>query len=90
LQEIPLRKLRQIKLLPYIATGVILIAIVWAMTYRSILIEREQAFANSTEQAERLAGFFEQNVLQIFRYSDTYLKLVRREYLKHGSIDTIR
>jgi hypothetical protein len=60
---------------------VVLTVVVWAITYRSVALEREQSFMQSAEQPTRLAGVFEQHVLRAFRYSDSYLKLARREYI---------
>ena len=78
------------RLLPYVVTGTILIAVVWALTGRSISIERAEELTHSARQAERLAGFFEQQTLQTFRYGDSYLKTVRREYVEKGGIDAVR
>jgi PAS domain S-box-containing protein len=78
------------RLLPYVVIGLVLTAIVWAITYRSVALEREQSFMQSAEQAKRLAGFFEQHALRAFRYGDSYLKLARREYIGTGSVDAIR
>ncbi len=77
-------------LLPYVAIGLALTAIVWAITYRSVALEREQSFQQSAEQAKRMAGFFEQHALRAFRYGDSYLKLARREFIGSNSIDAVR
>ncbi|MDP6832111.1 MAG: PAS domain S-box protein [Alphaproteobacteria bacterium] len=77
-------------LLPYVATGTALVAAVWFFAYQTVLSERQQTLSQSAAQAERMAAFFEQNMLEILRYSDTYLKLARREYLNHGNVDAVR
>ncbi len=77
-------------LLPYIATGIVLVAIVWVFAYRSVVVESDRTLAQSAAQAERITGFFEEHVLKIFRYSDTYLKMARREYLERGSIPALQ
>ena len=59
------------RLLPYVAIGLVLTAIVWAITYRSVALEREQSFQQSAEQAKRMAGFFEQHALRALRYADS-------------------
>ncbi len=76
-------------LLPYLVTGALLVAVVWVVAYRSVAVEREQTMARTAEQAKRLADFFEQNVLEIFRYSNTYLLMARREYLRRGSVKAV-
>ena len=78
------------RLLPYVAIGLVLAAIVWAIAYRSVALEREQSFKHSEEQAKRMAGFFEQHALTALRYGDSYLKLARREFIGSGSVDTVR
>ena len=59
------------RLLPYVAIGLVLAAIVWAIAYRSVALEREQSFKHSEEQAKRMAGFFEQHALTALRYGDS-------------------
>lgn len=82
------------KPLVYIMAAVALTGIVWIIAYRIILSEREHNLTQSAQQAQRLAEFFEQQSLQIFRYSDAYLRGVRREYLTHGGtrggVDAVR
>ena len=80
----------KIRLVPYFAIGIVLIAVIWGFAYRSVEVEREQKFAQSAERATRLAAFFEKNVLEIVRYSDTYLSMARRVYLEHGSVDAVQ
>lgn len=83
-------KIPRARFLPYIFTGLLLIAAVWAFTYHANVAVREQVFAKSAEQAKHLADLFEQNVLKIFRYGDTYLMMARRELSRHGEIGAVR
>ncbi len=78
------------RLLPYVAIGLVLTAIVWAIAYRSVDLERAQSFKHSEEQAKRMAGFFEQHALTALRYGDSYLKLARRAFIGSGSVDAVR
>ena len=63
---------------------------VWILAYWTVLEERESRSVASAEQAKRLAVFFERNTLGIFRYSDAYIKMVRRAYVEHGDLNAIR
>lgn len=78
------------RLLPYVVAGLVLSAVVWAVTYQRISAEREQKFAQSAQRAKDLASFFEQHTLHVFGYSDSYLKILRREYLENGGLAAVR
>jgi len=78
------------RLLPYVVAGLILSAAVWAITHQSISAEREQKLAHSAQRAKDLASFFEEHILQVFRYSDSYLKILRREYVENGGLEAVR
>ena len=67
-----------------------LVVLIWVVCYLAIVQEEEQGIAESRLQAERLAVFFEQHALGIFRYGDAYLKMVRREYEASRSLDAVR
>ena len=77
------------RLIPFFTATAALIAVVWGIAYYAVEIEQEQKQANEAKRAERLSAFFEQHVLAIFRYSDNYVKAIRRVYAA-GSIDDAR
>ena len=78
------------RLVPYAVAALVLIAIVWIVTYQAISLEREQTFTRSARQAERIAKVFEGQTLNTFRYSDSYLKTARREFIENGGVDAVR
>ncbi len=78
------------RLLPYVVAGLVLSGVVWSVTYHSISAERERKFAQSAKRAQDLASFFEQQTLQAFRYSDSYIKILRREYVENGGLEAVR
>lgn len=74
------------RLFPYIIIGAVLVAATWVATDHVIEIERQQKLADSAQNANNLASFFEERTLQIIRYSDSYLKSARREYVRNGGV----
>lgn len=73
-----------------IATAVALvIAIIWGAAYLLIVDQRRDQATNEARKAERLAVFFEQHAEQLIRYSDNYVRAVRRVYAE-GSITAVR
>ena len=78
------------RILLYVSAGLLLTGAVWTLGWWSVARESERQLAESARQAERLALFFERHALSIFRYGDAYVKMVRREYLRTGSLDAVR
>ena len=73
----------------YLITGVMLSLLVWVVSYSFVVQEEENRFNDMAEQAQRIAIFFESHVAGILEYGDTYLKLVRREYLRSYDVAAI-
>ncbi len=73
----------------YLLIAGVLVALVWAATLYYARIEERDQFDDAAQRAHEIAVFFERHVLGIFQYGDSYLKLVRREYLKHYDIAAI-
>lgn len=74
----------------YLITGVILSIFVWVVSYNFTSNEEKQDFEDTAARAHQIAVFFERHVVGIFQYGDSYLKLVRREYVKDYDIDKIK
>ena len=74
------------RLFPYIIVGAVLVAATWVVTDHIIDVEREQKLELSAQNANNLASFFEEHTLQTIRYTDSYLKSARREYVKNGDV----
>jgi len=62
----------------------------WATAY--IIASREESglLSNRVDETERLAQFFENETQLLFRYADTYVKSVRREFLRYGNLTEVR
>jgi len=73
----------------YLITGVILSIFVWVVSYNFASREENQNFEDTAARAHQIAVFFERHVVGIFQYGDSYLKLVRREYVEDYNIDKI-
>ena len=73
----------------YLITGAMLSVLVWIVSYNFIVMEEEERFKDAEAQAHQIAVFFERHVVGIFQYGDAYLKLVRREYVRHYDIAKI-
>ncbi len=73
----------------YLVIGVILSIFVWIVSHNFVASEEEERFDIAAAQAHQIAVFFERHVVGIFQYGDAYLKLVRREYVKHYDIGAI-
>ena len=74
----------------YLVTGMVLSIFVWVVSYNFASREENQDFEDTAARAHQIAVFFERHVVGIFQYGDSYLKLVRREYIKDYSIDKIK
>ena len=85
-----LNRILRARLFPYVVTAVVLIVAVWAVAYRTIVVEQQQNFERSAQQAKQLAQVFEQQTLRIFHYSDTYLKATRREFTENGGLGAVQ
>lgn len=73
----------------YLITGVILSIFVWVVSYNFASREENRDFEETEARAHQIAVFFERHVVGIFQYGDSYLKLVRREYVKNYDIAEI-
>ncbi len=73
----------------YLITGAMLSVLVWIVSYNFIVMEEEERFKDAEAQAHQIAVFFESHVVGIFQYGDAYLKLVRREYVRHYDLAKI-
>jgi len=73
----------------YLVTGVILSLFVWIVSYNFVSRDEEQRFQEAADQAQQIAVFFERHVVGIFQYGDSYLKLVRREYVRNHDVGDI-
>ncbi len=73
----------------YLAAGVALIATIWLAAVWSVRSAQEQVFTRAAARAERVVTFFERQSVSRFRYGDSYLKMVRREFLRTGSLQAV-
>ena len=73
----------------YLITAILLSLLVWVISYNFVSRQEEQRFEEAAEQARQIAVFFERQVEGIIQYGDSYLKLVRREYLKNFDIGAV-
>lgn len=73
----------------YLVTGVILSIFVWVVSYNFASREEKRDFADTAARAHQIAVFFERHVVGIFQYGDSYLKLVRREFVEDYDIEKI-
>ena len=64
--------------------------LVWVAAYIAISIEVNRGYEESKQQSQRVAIFFEEHTLAIFRYGDAYLKMIRKEYQSSRSIDNVQ
>ncbi len=74
----------------YLAGAILLSLLVWLVVHGIVARQEKQSFDDAAAQANQIAVFFERHVLGIFQYGDSYLKLVRREYLQHYDIGRIK
>ena len=51
--------------------------------------DRQQLFEDTAGEARQLAEFFERHTVHIFNYGDSYLKQIRREYLRNFDLADI-
>lgn len=70
--------------------GLALIVTAWVAAYAITSGEETELMANRAEETKRLAQFFEKETQLVFRYADTYVKSVRREYLRKSNLDDVR
>ena len=73
----------------YIISAIILTSMVWMLAYSVITDEKDRQLKQSAEQAKRTAIFFERHTLDFFSYGDSYLKMIRNEYLRNYNLEDI-
>ena len=78
-----------VRILPYMIGAVLLIAAVWIVAIIIVSTETKEHIAQSARNAEQLAGFFEQQTAQTYRYADSYLKSARKEYVENGGVAAV-
>ena len=81
--------IRNPSVIRYVFTAALLSALVWAFVFYYAHLEERTQFDRAADKAHEIAVFFERHVLGIFQYGDSYLKMVRREYLRHFDIGQI-
>ncbi|NNE63855.1 MAG: PAS domain S-box protein, partial [Gammaproteobacteria bacterium] len=74
----------------FIFISIAIAILVWIAAYIAISMEENRGRQESREKSQRLAVFFEEHTLAIFRYGDAYLKMIRREYESSWSLDNVR
>jgi len=72
-----------------IIAPIVIILAVWSIAAVVILDEREIIRQQSAKESTAIASFFERHALGIMRYGDTYVKSVRREYLKNRNLQDV-
>ncbi|MBL4721914.1 MAG: hypothetical protein JKY20_12395 [Alphaproteobacteria bacterium] len=75
---------------PFLVVCAVLVLAPWAGAYWSIFDQRDQAFEANVRQAARQVQNIENRILDLFNYSDNYLKSVRRTYLQEGGLPAVR
>ena len=70
----------------YVLVCAVLVSVPWSITFWSISEHHAEHLASKLNHAERVAIFFERNVIQLFNYSDNYVRSARRAYLNDGGI----
>lgn len=74
----------------YIFSAILLTGIVWLSAHFVIFNEKDRQLSESAEQAKRIAVFFERHSLDFFSYGDSYLKMIRNEYLRNYDLNDIK
>jgi len=67
----------------------ILTIVVWVLAFVSISRDRQQLFDDTAGEVRQLAEFFERHTDRIFQYGDSYLKQIRREYMRNFDLADI-
>ncbi len=62
----------------------IALAAVWGVSFDLIRKDRTEIAASSEKQAQQAMVYFREYVESAFRYADSYVKAVRREYVDNG------
>ena len=66
-----------------------IVLIVWLGTFYLISSQQKSEHEHHNTQVINASILFEQHTLRILRHADTYIKAVRREYLKYGTIESV-
>jgi PAS domain S-box-containing protein len=72
-----------------ILVPIVIVAVVWAVAAGVIFNEREVIRQQSAKESTAIVSFFERHALSIMGYGDTYIKSVRRAYLKNGNLQDV-
>jgi len=74
----------------HIVGAFLLVTLSFGAAYTLVSHERDSAVLDAEHRAKRLVTFFQTHVASTFRYADDYIKMIRLEFRRTGSLDGVR